>query len=41
MGVGGFIPVKLLPGTLVDAIMKEGKDDEGVVMTFEIGRAHV
>ncbi|KAF8340820.1 hypothetical protein F5887DRAFT_978829, partial [Amanita rubescens] len=33
-GVGGFIPVALLPSTLKDSLMQEGKNEEGVVMTF-------
>ncbi|KAM6493779.1 hypothetical protein JOM56_010140 [Amanita muscaria] len=34
MGAGGFIPVSLLPQTLKDSLLSEGKDEEGVVMTF-------
>ncbi|KAF8636218.1 hypothetical protein AX17_003704 [Amanita inopinata Kibby_2008] len=31
---GSFIPLSLLPLSLRESLMKEGKDDEGVVMTF-------
>jgi hypothetical protein len=34
IGVGGFIPVALLPPKLKDSLMQEGKNQEGVVMTL-------
>ena len=34
IGVEGFIPVSLLPPTLKDSLMQEGKNTEGAVMTF-------
>ena len=33
-GVGGFIPVALLPPRLKDSLMQEGKNTEGAVLTF-------